>query len=45
VIKPGEEIHLGAGQRFRVIDVVPFEEEDESPLVGLLQVEAAKEKV
>jgi hypothetical protein len=41
VIHPGEEIHLGAGQRFRVIDVVPFEDEDESPFVGLLQVEAA----
>ena len=41
MIKPGEEIHLGAGQRFRVVDVVPFEEEDESPFVGLLQVEAA----
>jgi hypothetical protein len=41
VIKPGEEIHLGAGQRFRVIDVVPFEEQDASPFVGLLQVEAA----
>jgi hypothetical protein len=25
----------------RVIDVVPFDEEDESPFVGLLQVEAA----
>jgi hypothetical protein len=35
------EILLGAGKRFRVLDVVPFEEEDESPLVGLLQVEAA----
>jgi hypothetical protein len=41
MIKPGDEIHLGAGQRFRVLDVVPFEEEDESPFVGLLQVEAA----
>ena len=41
VIKPGEEIHLGAGQRFSVIDVVPFEEQDASPFVGLLQVEAA----
>jgi hypothetical protein len=40
MIKPGEEIHLGAGRRFRVLDVVPFEEED-SPLVGLLQLEAA----
>jgi hypothetical protein len=27
--------------RFRVLDVVPFEEEDESPFVGLLRVEAA----
>ena len=41
VIKPGEEIHLGAGKRFRVLDVVPFDEEDESPFVGLLRVEAA----
>jgi hypothetical protein len=41
MIKPGEEIHLGAGQRFRVLDVVAFEEEDESPFVGLLQVEVA----
>jgi hypothetical protein len=40
MIHPGDEIHLGAGQRFRVLDVVPFEEEDESPFVGLLQVEA-----
>jgi hypothetical protein len=41
MIKPGDEIHVGAGQRFRVLDVVPFDEEDESPFVGLLQVEAA----
>ncbi len=41
MIKPGEEIHVGGGQRFRVKDVVPFEEEDESPFVGLLKVEAA----
>ena len=37
----GEEILVGNGRRFRVVDVVPFEEEDESPFVGLLQVEAA----
>jgi hypothetical protein len=24
MIKPGEEIHLGAGQTFRVLAVVPF---------------------
>jgi hypothetical protein len=41
MIKPGEEILLGAGRRFRVVAVVPFDEEDESPFVGLLQVEAA----
>jgi hypothetical protein len=39
MIKAGE-IHLGAGKRFRVLDVVAFDEEDESPFVGLLQVEA-----
>jgi hypothetical protein len=32
----------GSGcERLRVLDVVPFEEEDESPFVGLLQVQAA----
>jgi hypothetical protein len=31
----------GGNQCFRIIDVVPFDEEDESPFVGLLQVEAA----
>lgn len=41
LIRPGEEILVGNGRRFRVLDVVPFEEEDESPFVGLLQVEAA----
>jgi hypothetical protein len=41
MIKLGEEIHLGAGQRFRVLDVVPFEDEDESPFTGLLKVETA----
>ena len=40
MIKPGEEILLGAGKRFRLLDVVPFEDDDESPFVGLLQVEA-----
>jgi hypothetical protein len=41
MIKPGEEI-IGAGaQQLRVLAVVRFDEEDESPFVGLLQVEAA----
>jgi hypothetical protein len=40
MIHPDEEIIAGDNQRFRVIDVVPFEEEDESPFVGLLQVVA-----
>jgi hypothetical protein len=42
MIHVGDEVHLGAGQRFRVVDVVPFDEEDESPIDRLLQVEAAK---
>jgi hypothetical protein len=41
LIKPGEAIHLGAGQMFRVVDIVSFDEEDEPPFIGLLQVEAA----
>jgi hypothetical protein len=41
MINPGEEIIADPNQRFRVLDVVPFEEEDQSPFVGLLQVEAA----
>jgi hypothetical protein len=42
MIKAGEEILFGNGRRFRVLDIVPFEEEEEeSPFVGLLQVEAA----
>jgi hypothetical protein len=32
---------FGSGHRFRVVDIVPLEEEDKSPFVGLLQVEAA----
>jgi hypothetical protein len=41
MIKPGEEILLGAGRRFRVLELVQFEEEDQSQFVGLLKVEAA----
>jgi hypothetical protein len=35
MIHAGEEIHGSGGQRLRVVAVVPFEEEDESPFVGL----------
>jgi hypothetical protein len=38
---PGEEIIAGDNEHFRVLELVPIEEEDESPFVGLLQVEAA----
>jgi hypothetical protein len=41
MIHVGEEIIADKNQRFRVLDVVSFEEEDESPFVGLLQVEGA----
>jgi hypothetical protein len=40
MIRAGEEIIAGKNQHFRVIDVVPLDEEDESPLVGMLEVEA-----
>jgi hypothetical protein len=40
LIQPGETIWTGAGRKLRVLDVVSVEEED-SPFVGLLQVEAA----
>jgi hypothetical protein len=36
----GEVRRHGNGRRFRVIAVVPFEEEEEWPFVGLLQAEA-----
>jgi len=39
-IKPGEQILFGNGRAFHVIDVVPFDEEDESQFVGMLKVEA-----
>jgi hypothetical protein len=39
LIRPGEEILVGNGRRFRGLNVVPFE--DESAFVGLLRVEAA----
>ena len=41
MICPDEEIIAVHNQHFRVLAVVPFEEEDESAFVGLLQVEAA----
>ena len=40
MVKVGEEILVGNGRRFRVLDLVPIDQED-SPLVGLLKVEAA----
>jgi len=40
-VKVGEELFFGGGRKFRVLDVVIYDEEDESPFVGLLQVEAA----
>lgn len=41
MIRPGEEIHVNGGQRLLVLAVVPFDEEDDSPFVGILKVEAA----
>jgi hypothetical protein len=39
-IEPGETIWTGDGRKLRVLDVVPVEEED-SPFIGFLKVEAA----
>ena len=40
-VKVGEELFFGGGRQYRILDVVIFDEEDESRFVGLLQVEAA----
>ena len=45
MMHPDEEIIAGDNQHFRVLEVVPFDEEDESPFVGLLQVESAPKGV
>jgi hypothetical protein len=39
--RSGTSSSSGGGRRFRVLDVMMFEEEDESPFVRLVQVEAA----
>jgi hypothetical protein len=44
MIYPDEEIIANGKQRFRVLDVVTFEEADESSFTGLLKVEAATAK-
>jgi hypothetical protein len=41
MIQPDEEILYGNGRRFRVLDVAPFDEADESRFVAMLKVEAA----
>jgi hypothetical protein len=40
MVKIGELLFFGSGQRFRVVDVVQFGGDDESRFVGLLEVEA-----
>jgi hypothetical protein len=40
MIHAAEEIIAGDNQHFRVLAVVPFEEEDESPFGGMLKVGA-----
>jgi hypothetical protein len=42
MVKVGEQLFFGGGRSFRVLDIVVFDEEDESPFVGLLQVEAGE---
>jgi hypothetical protein len=40
-VKVGEELFFRGGRRFGVVDVILFDEENDSPFVGLLQVEPA----
>jgi hypothetical protein len=40
LLEPGEELSVGEDQRFRVVDVIPIEEEG-SEVVALLYVEVA----
>ena len=37
MVKVGEELFFSGVRRFRMVDVVIFEEENESPFVGLLR--------
>jgi hypothetical protein len=41
LVKVGELLFFGGGRRFRVVDVVPFGDDDDSRFVGMLKVEAA----
>jgi hypothetical protein len=41
LIQPGEIIWANGNRQFRVVDLVPTEDEEGSPYVGLLRVEAA----
>ena len=41
MIYPDEGFIVGGNQHLRVVALVPFDESDQSPFVGLLQVEAA----
>jgi hypothetical protein len=41
MVKLGESLFSGGARRFRVVDVVIFDEDDDPPLAGTLQVEAA----
>ena len=40
MIQAGVEIIAGSNQHFRVVDIVPLDEEDELPFVGLLKVKS-----
>jgi hypothetical protein len=42
MVCPSHEIIAGNSQRFRVVEVFPFDEVHKSPFVGLLQIEAVR---
>jgi hypothetical protein len=37
----GELVLTGPAHRYRILEVIPLEDEDDSPYAGLLRVEAA----
>jgi hypothetical protein len=42
MVEPGELIFTGDGRKLRVIDVLPFTAEDQSPFYAAIRVEPGK---
>lgn len=42
MVRAGEQLHYGNGRKFRVVDAVHWDEDDNSPFTGMLRVEACE---